>query len=535
MDPKAQMPDIKSEVNKVDDGNKKKSAGLLGTLFGGGGSGAGGLGALGAGAAGGGGMLATKAGVMALVLMGSAVAGGIGLAGYKMFGPSEADKAAGGNFSLFTPKPVETADPNAVAPVAADGSSASLNYMAAAAAKDKAADASASASADAAAPTDNTAASGAKAAADAEAAARASAGGTTGPINSGGGNGAVGSHGLANVKKLGALSGAAGGGGGSSVTAGSSARLGDNIANASKNGASSAFSRQGGGAAKTSSSAGRSVAAKRGRALGDARNVLGNQAGGKASSSFAAGRTYDGSATHNGGAIGPDGSAIGMDGAGDGASAQPKSLPANSAPNMRKQDTIPEPPAKEVTPWAKHIMGGMALGAIAIAAMMWASSIATAAKEAYLKVLATAGVTAAAILVAKGILETAMMNVRLLIGAGIAMALAGAMLGGMISGGKNGQTLQGGLLIASSLAIAAAGGMLMAGTFVDIPKDAKSAEADAKFAAFGTPSTWMYVIGGMGAVGLVGTMMVPKKTCIEGQDGCHAYIQQQINPTNYTV
>lgn len=33
MDPKIQMPDIKAEVNKVDDG-KKKGAGLLG-LFGG--------------------------------------------------------------------------------------------------------------------------------------------------------------------------------------------------------------------------------------------------------------------------------------------------------------------------------------------------------------------------------------------------------------------------------------------------------------------------------------------------------------------
>jgi len=36
--------------------------------------------------------------------MGSAVAGGIGLAGYKIFGPGEADKT-GGNLQLFAPRP----------------------------------------------------------------------------------------------------------------------------------------------------------------------------------------------------------------------------------------------------------------------------------------------------------------------------------------------------------------------------------------------------------------------------------------------
>ena len=112
MDPKPQMPQIKAEVNKVDDG-KKKATGLAG-LFGGGGSGAaGGLGGLGAGSVGGGGLLATKAGMLALVLMGSAVAGGIGLAGYKMFGPGDADKA-GGNLTLFAAKPAQTADANGV-------------------------------------------------------------------------------------------------------------------------------------------------------------------------------------------------------------------------------------------------------------------------------------------------------------------------------------------------------------------------------------------------------------------------------------
>lgn len=533
MDPKTQMPDIKAEVNKVDDG-KKKATGLLGGLFGGGGGGAagglGGLGGLSAGAAGGTGLLATKAGMLALVLMGSAVAGGIGLAGYKMFGPGEADRT-GGNLSLFQPKPTQAAS-DGVAPVAADGSSASLGMMAQAAAKDKEAGASASASAEA--PTDKTAGDPAKdaAAADAarrEAEARAASGGA---INSGGGAGAVGSmnRGLANTKKLGALSGSTGGGG-ASTTAGSGSvgKLGDGLANAARNGATGGFSK-GGAGAKASSA--RSMAARGGRgARAQARAVMGDQQLGRAGSSFAAGRTYDGSATQSGGNIG-GGTGIGMDGVGDGSGAQPKALSRNNAPNSREEENIPTPPGKEVTPWAKHIMGGMALGALAIAAFMWASSLAKAAKTAYVDALST-GVGAPA---AKLAFEAAMLPIRLLIGAGIAMAIGGAVLGGMISGGQNGQVLQGGLLVASSLAIAVAGGGLLAGTFMEtLPQDPKSAAADKDFIAFGTPSTWMYLIGGMGAVGLVGTMMAPKKTCTEGQDGCHAYIQQQKSPTNYTV
>lgn len=545
MDPKTQMPDIKAEVNKVDDG-KKKATGLLGGLFGGGGGGAagglGGLGGLSAGAAGGTGLLATKAGMLALVLMGSAVAGGIGLAGYKMFGPGEADRT-GGNLSLFQPKPTQAAS-DGVAPVAADGSSASLGMMAQAAAKDKEADAAseASASASAEAPTDKTAGDPARdaAAADAarrEAEARAASGGA---INSGGGAGAVGSmnRGLMNTKKLGALSGSTGGGG-ASTTAGSGSvgKLGDGLANAARNGQSGGFSKSGPGA---KASAARGVASRGGRgARAQARAVMGDQQLGRAGSSFAAGRTYDGSATQAGGNIG-GGTGIGMDGVGDGTGAQPKALPRNSAANSREEENIPTPPGKEVTPWAKHIMGGMALGALAIAAFMWASSMAKEAKTAYVTALqaaATATIGApAAIAAAKLAFEAAMTPIRLLIGAGIAMAIGGAVLGGMISGGENGQVLQGGLLVASSLAIATAGGGLLAGTFMEVlPTDPKTIAADKDFAAFGVPQTWMYLIGGMGAVGLVGTMMAPKKTCTEGQDGCHAYIQQQKSPTNYTV
>jgi hypothetical protein len=534
MDPKPQMPDIKAEVNKVDDG-KKKASGLLGGLFGSGGSGAaGGLGGLGAGAsgvAGLGGLLATKAGILALVLMGSAVAGGIGLAGYKMFGPGEADKT-GGNLSLFAPRTQPAVDPNAVAPVNADGSSASLNYMSAAAAKDKAAEDAANASASAAAPTDNTAGDAAKAAAAADAASRAAQVKAGGAINSGGGAGATGSmgQGLANVKKLGALSSGTGGGAATSASSGAAGRLGDNLSNASKNGASSAFSRQN-GAAKTSS-ASRAVGGRSTSARTALRNVGIDQKGGRAGSSFAAGRTYDGTTAGGSGGIGPEGGAIGMGGAGDGAGAQPKTLGANSANQVNKQEPPPaEPPAKDVTPWAKEIMMGMALGGVAIALLMWGSSLVKAALAA-----AAAAVTG----VAYALAETSMMQARIVIGIAMAAAAGGIVMGGMISGGHNGQVLQGGLLAASSTAILAAGALLFKAASLPAvaagPTGLPAAgSVDKTTAAFASSSTWMYVIGGLGAVGLVGTMMSPKKTCKSDQDGCHAHYQQQPSPTNYSV
>ena len=535
MDPKTQMPDIKAEVLKTDDG-KKKGAGFLG-LFGGGGGGAagglGGLGGLGAGAAGGGGLLATKAGMLALVLMGSAVAGGIGLAGYKMFGPGASDQT-GGNLSLFAPKP-QQAPSDGVAPVNADGSSASLSMMAQAAAKDREPEVSASAEA----PTDSTAGDPAKdaAAADAarrEAEARAAA---TGAINSGGGSGAVGSMGgrLTNVKKLGALSGSTGGG--ASTTAGSgsvaSTKLGDNLAAASRNNATSGFSKSGPGAKVSSAAKGRAARGGRG-ARAQARNVMGDQAGGRAGSSFAAGRTYDGSAAQAGGAIGPDGGAITMDGADTGTGAQPKSIPANSAPNTREEDPpVPEPPAKDVTPWAKEIMIGMALGGVAVALLLWASSMIKEARVAAAAALATTPVGTAAYAEALAQLELA----KMIVWGAIVAASASIIMGGVIAGGENGQKLQGGLLMASSGCILAAAWMYLAQASdpVGVNDLATSGKNDAAMAAFSSPDKWIYVIGAVGAVGLVGTMMSPKKTCKSDQESCHAYYQRQPSPSNYIV
>ena len=477
--------------------------------------------------------------MLALIVMGSAVASGIGLVGYKAFGPGDADKA-GGNLSLFAPRTQPVADPNAVAPVNADGSSASLDAVASAAAKDKAAEAAAAAaSASAEAPAQNTAGDPVKDAAAADAArmaaeARAASGGA---INGSSGSGAAGSmHGLANVKKLGALSGAPGGGGSTSAGSGSGAnvKLGENIANASKNGATSAFSRQGGAAAMTSSSS-RGVARKGGStgvrtAL---RNVNADQMGGRATSA-GGGRTYDGAGAHGGSEIG--GSGIGMDGAGDGAGAQGKSMPANAKGKPNEQDPpVPAAPAKDVTPWAKHLMGGMALGALAIAALMYASSMIKEAKALLAKgclLMNTPATWAAGVELVKDAVAQLHLA-RLVIGAAMAASLGGILLGTMIAGGKNGQTLQGGLLIASSVAIGGIATMMMMQTYdYTLTTTVTGGKVDVQCAAFEAPTTWMYLIGGMAAVGLVGTMMAPHKTCKEGSDGCHAYYQRSsVNGT----
>ena len=105
----------------------------------------------------------------------------------------------------------------------------------------------------------------------------------------------------------------------------------------------------------------------------------------------------------------------------------------------------------------------------------------------------------------------------------------------MIAGGKNGQTLQGGLLIASSVAIGAIGTAMMIQTY-DYTCTATAAaggKVDIQMAAFKAPPTWMYLIGGMAAVGLVGTMMAPKKTCKSNEEGCHAYYQRSIGNSTY--
>jgi hypothetical protein len=501
MDPK--MPDIKSDVNKVDDG-KKKASGLLGTLFGSGGSGTlGGLGG-GIGAAGTGGLLATKAGIIALAVMGSAVAGGIGLAGYKMFGPGEADKV-GGNLSLFAPKPAQTVDANALAPVNADGSSTSLDMMAQSAAKDKAADAAASASADVA-PSDTTAddpgrEAAAAAAAQREAEAKAQA---AGAINSGGGAGALGSmgKGLANVKKLGALSGASGGGASTTAGSGAGGRPGDNLANAARSGGTSAFSK-GGPGAKTNSF-GRSALGKGGRGVNaQLKSVLGDHQRGNTQSSFAAGKTYDGGATQGGSAIGPEGGLIGMDGVGSGDGATNKSTPSNQIQQQKEIEPPTPKPKKSYSPWSKALERAQML-------MLMAAALAFAASKLPPGPWAQYG--------------------RMIIG-GLIMVIAGhiCQIAGQITAGEHSQKT-----LASLVYLTGVGALVMGGKVMASFNNSPEADATANAGRFPEP---MILGGGLMVVGLIGTMFnKPKQIELKpGEDPPDVRYEQRVNPVRYMV
>ena len=276
------------------------------------------------------------------------------MAGYKIFGPGDADRT-GGNLALFATKPrAEPIDANAVAPIRADGSSPSLEYMAQAAAKDRAAEAAAGSAGDQAS---------AAASAEAAGAGGSSNGAGAGAINGGsGGAGAVGTmglgKGLTGTKPLGELT--KGGPSGNTTSASASTKLGEGLAAASQNGSLGALGKNTGGA-RTSSNAGRGIASRRSvSARSQLGSVMRDQMG--ATSSMAGGKTYDGVAAKGGSAIGPAGSAIGMDAAGAAGEAQPKSIAKNSAANEKKIEP-PTPNEKHVgTAWETLVKRAVVLG-----------------------------------------------------------------------------------------------------------------------------------------------------------------------------
>ncbi|UPT73033.1 MAG: hypothetical protein M0D55_14155 [Elusimicrobiota bacterium] len=382
-----------------------------------------------------------------------------------------------------------------------------MNYMAQAAAKDKEADAAANAAAGgdaSAAPTDATAASAAESA--------AADGKATTPINAGGGAGAVGSmsKGLANVKKLGALSGATGGGA-SSASASTKVGLGDGLNGGARGSLGGSFGRSGPGAKGMASNA-RAARGGRGRSgMGDARMAMKDQAGGRAGSSFAAGRTYDGSTAGGGGAIGPDGGAIGMGGVGDGAAAQPKSLSANNAPNVNQQEP-PIPVAKKtVSPWSAAIARAQML-------VMLAAALAFAASK-----------------IPKG-----PYTVPILWAIGIAITLIGGYIGvlaGQIMSGKHKQNMQAGIVAAASVGVIMTGIGVMIGagqsensadattagkdgateTKAEVPgKNALNSDAGGA----GLMANPMVIIGGgLAIVAGLGLMFAPKPKPIQLEEG----------------
>lgn len=492
----AQMPDIKPQVNREPEDEKKKGGGLLGRLFGGGsgggalggGAGAGGFG----GAAAGGGLLATKAGMLALILVGTTVAGGIGMAGYKMFGPGSEDGAGADNLQLFAPKPKQDASANGQA-APADGSSESLNALAKAN-RTPAAPAAAAAEA----PKD---AGAAGAAADDKAAKDAAAAKGDAPLNAMGNAGSGASKLLKNSANFKGFSSGFGGSGGGSGASASVAKTGGPAteASAARNGATSGL--KGKGAASNASS--RAVAGRRAnKALGQAFAARNDGRG--AQSSYAAGRTFDGSAANNGGAIGPDAGAPGMDGPGDAAGQQPKSLP-NTAANSNDYKAPPTPTPTDAAPWQNSINTARAILGVATLLLLVASMVSKVKPYGPMisKIIGFVVAGLGALVIALGAHIATGQYGQKLQGGVLAAAGAGLVLAGMMAGmadNTNGKGATDGVNNSFSGTGDATAGTDAGGTSAFDAKEGTGIMGMNPFVALG---------GGVGLIGLAGSMMVP--------------------------
>lgn len=523
----AQMPDIKPEVNKEPE--KKRGAGFLSSLFGGGGgggSGAAGFGGLGSSAAGSGGLLATKTGLLALVLAGTTVAGGIGVVGYRVFGPGDSDQPSQ-NIQLFAPRPKDAApDPNAAA-ASKDGTSASLDNFARVNSGALKGDTPAASEA---APKDESAAS---ASAAASAAAGASAG-SPNAVAGASGNGASTSM-LKNTKKLGALSTSFGGGSGSAPSAGGSSKAGEaaSLGAMGKGGQlSGGINTMGRGVGTASNARGARAGSRRTGAQTQARFArdMGQQ---NQYSMRGAGRGFENSSAGAGGEAIGDPNSISMAGAGAGANG----APARSIPKPLSGDTKevkpPEPPKTyDVTPYSKEMGIAKMLVLLAAGLLYYISTLAKegvvlkqtvltattdlAVAEAELVTAATAaavpGAGQAALIAAKAKVvaakaalaaakeavvanETMIHNLCIAVGVVSAAVIA---LGMKIMGGDYGQKGQGQILIVVGGAIA----------------------IGAKMAYAGVPtSATMLIAAGAGIAAMMGEMMVPQKHCISTEEG----------------
>lgn len=480
----AHMPEIKAEINKEPQKEKKKG-GLLPRLFGGG-TGAGSVGGGAFGGAAGGGMLATKAGMLALVLVGTTVAGGVGLIGYRLFGPGQ-DSGNSDNLQLFAAKPKEggSADSQNAAPK--DGASQSLTMVTQANTPPKEPELK-----PAEAPKDETAANAA-AAGGAEA-----AGGDKGPINAAGSSGnGVNKNLLKTGNKFGELSKNMGGGGGSSAFSGGGSgaktSAGDAAALASKNGALSAMKHGPAMAGGTS----RAIASRRGSnaAMKQALAVLSDNRG--ATTSYGAGRTYDGSAAANSGNIGPTGGDIGMGGAGDTTGSQPKSMP-NTANQTKEFKAPPDPKSVDAAPWQNAINTARLLIGIAAALLLVGKLL---SKTTYGKIAA--------------------MIIAAMVGVIGTMVIA---LGAQISSGQYGQKAQGGILAAAGvgLLIAAAAtafggddnvknqdGVSDTGAVSGLNTTGSIADSGKDAGFFSGVNTWVLIGGGLALASMVGSYMAP--------------------------
>ncbi|MBI5210329.1 MAG: hypothetical protein HY927_10195 [Elusimicrobia bacterium] len=460
----SQGPDIRPEVNKEEE-EKKRGAALLsfgeklgGQAFGG----AGGLG---------GGLLATKAGIIGLALVGSTIAAGVGWMGYKAMAP---ESPASNTFSIFEAKPktAESADGSASGSASADGTSNSLDMFA------KANTSAEGGQASEAPPPVDPAVKTADSASSKGSAVDHGNSTLSGP--------AANAPKASLAGKIGGLSGSSGGGG-SAANFSAGTPGGTQLGN-TKGGKIKGMS--GASGPRTSGGLGKALARSGGRfrGMGFARNIVKDNRG--AASSMAAGRTYDNNranaSTFGTGAGVPEAGAPTGD-------AKPDTL---GGPDMnasqREQLDIPQVEGPvDFTPWSKEI------------------------DQAKQYLMYSAGLLfLAATIFAKGSKTplTGFMKFMLIIMclAAAALAVKAMIIGFQILGGKWGQgtlgtifALSGGLLTATAI-----------GLMFDSP------EAEGKGELMASMPTWLMVCGVGGLAGMLATTffkdsLVKKAKCAD--------------------
>ena len=359
MDQKSDIPNIQPEVNR-----EEKKPGLWAGLWTRLGLGsAESTGGISAGVGVSGGILATKAGIIGLIVAGTTVAGSIGLVGYKIFGPTSSDSSSSDFTSIFQPKP-KTADSSGGEDKAQPGGvSSSLDSLVKANAKENLYS-------------------------QAKPGREAASASTTPPLKN---NNAPSQGPAAKLKtdrKFGDLTKGVGfgssggiGGGGSRSSALLASVPGGGIGGSAGGGARAAAARAVGG---------------RGRSASDAYNQL-NQGYRDYTASnlpdYGKGRIYDGNVqTDNIGTA----KAGGGTGLGDGAPS--KNPPVNPTANENRFPPTPATPGSNVTPWQSAMNNAYMLIMLALALLFLATKLTTwLADSPYLKPLIYALASLAAI------------------------------------------------------------------------------------------------------------------------------------------
>lgn len=491
------LPKINPEVTR----EEKKRSGLAALLlrFGIGteaGTGAAGTGALGnlLGAGLSGGILATKAGIIGLLLVGTTVAGSLGVVAYKLFGPQASDRADS-NFSqsLFSAKPQGSASMEGSGQ--SDGNSKSLQFLADA----------------------NTKASGAEQPADAasaspaDAAPAAAASASVAPAGVKNDNvfGSTISK-LKTDKQFGGLSkGAASGSAGSISLPGGGGASNASLLASGKNANLAGMSASRAGTGGMQNLRARSLGGSAFKQLGAVRK---DNVG--ATSSQAGGRTYD---ANSQAPSGPE--AAPYSPAGTEPTMTDKNPSVNPGGGSQGQfpNEVPTVAGKNVTPWQAAINTAML-------AIMGAGVLLMAAGK--LAKMASTVAMAKAIVVIMCVLAAAL-------GAWV------VSLGAQIGGGKYGQPLQGGLLsMAGGMIIATAGIM----SYAAISTKGEEVDAWAKEALSGDMNVLMMLCGGAALAATAWAYMAPKKSYDSGlfKDGRppdydHSYEAAQVTPPSQGI